>query len=85
MNRPKVKRVVITFSLAAILTPQPADPKTGAAYTYTEADWNTVSPQIVEEQGGPLKLRLEVRSENRRNRGQNDGTFGPKICAKRRN
>lgn len=51
LNRPNVKRVVITSSVAAIISPKPADPKTGNAYTFTEADWNTASPKKVKEQG----------------------------------
>ncbi|BGP19768.1 hypothetical protein JCM10213_003616 [Rhodosporidiobolus nylandii] len=41
----KVKRVVITASFASVVNPH--DP----VYTFTEKDWNTFSPQQVEEKG----------------------------------
>ncbi|WVQ78700.1 hypothetical protein IAT38_000787 [Cryptococcus sp. DSM 104549] len=40
-----VKRVVVTSSVAAIMMP-----KTGP-FTFTEEDWNTESPEVVEKEG----------------------------------
>lgn len=48
---PKVKRVVITSSVSAIIEPKSPDSKTGKAYTFTESDWNNASPKKIEEQG----------------------------------
>ncbi|BGP27383.1 hypothetical protein JCM10295v2_006351 [Rhodotorula toruloides] len=44
-KEPKVKRVVITSSFAAVVNPH--DP----VYTFTEQDWNEYSPKQVEEKG----------------------------------
>ncbi|KAF8314102.1 D-lactaldehyde dehydrogenase [Clavulina sp. PMI_390] len=44
-HAPTVKRVVITSSGAAIMTPKQAP------YTWSEADWNTSSPGLVEKLG----------------------------------
>lgn len=43
---PTVKRIVVTSSVAAIISPK--DPGT---YTFTEADWNDFSPDLVEREG----------------------------------
>ncbi|KAF5312061.1 hypothetical protein D9619_003767 [Psilocybe cf. subviscida] len=44
-NGPNVKRVVITSSCGAVMSPPPVPT------TFTEKDWNTQSPKEVEEQG----------------------------------
>ncbi|BGP03186.1 putative uncharacterized oxidoreductase [Rhodotorula toruloides] len=44
-KEPRVKRVVITSSFAAVVNPH--DP----VYTFTEQDWNEFSPKQVEEKG----------------------------------
>lgn len=45
--------MVITSSVAAIISPEPTGPRHagGAPYTFTEEDWNEYSPKVVEEQG----------------------------------
>ncbi|RXK41189.1 hypothetical protein M231_01594 [Tremella mesenterica] len=45
-NNPNIKRVVITSSIASVL-----DPTFPKPHTYTEKDWNNVSPKTCEEKG----------------------------------
>jgi len=44
-NAPDVKRVVVTSSVASVLSPK--EP----GYIFTEADWNDFSPEVVEKEG----------------------------------
>ena len=50
---PQLKRLVITSSVAAVIVPEPTGDrhKNGAPYTFTEEDWNTYSPGVIEKEG----------------------------------
>lgn len=52
-NNPNLQRMVITSSVAAIISPSPSGThhSSGPPYTFTEIDWNEYSPQIVEKDG----------------------------------
>jgi len=52
-NCPQLKRLVITSSVAAVIVPEPTGDrhKNGAPYTFTEEDWNTYSPGVIEKEG----------------------------------
>ncbi|GAA5864785.1 hypothetical protein JCM1840_004901 [Sporobolomyces johnsonii] len=45
LKEPKIQRVVVTSSFAAVVNPH--DP----VYSFTEKDWNETSPKMVEEKG----------------------------------
>lgn len=50
---PHLKRLVITSSVAAVVSPNPSGEKHagGPPYTMDEDDWNEYSPKVVEEKG----------------------------------
>ena len=47
LKEPKIERVVITSSFAAVVYPTPDNP----TYAFTETDWNENSIKLVETEG----------------------------------
>ncbi|OCF42692.1 dihydrokaempferol 4-reductase [Kwoniella heveanensis CBS 569] len=56
-NNPDVKRVVVTSSVASIM-----DSNVKPPHTFTEKDWNTVSPKECEEQGKDASGQAKYRA-----------------------
>jgi len=50
---PSIHRLVLTSSVASIVTPKPPSPPhpSSGPYNFTESDWNDYSPRLVEEKG----------------------------------
>jgi len=48
-----LKRIVVTSSVAAVMSPEPKGPRHqgGPPYTFTEEDWNDYSPGVCQEKG----------------------------------